>query len=81
LYKLGRVLHVSSSGRLIVRGETKPNLGDKVTNDKGKSIGVVFDVFGPTNAPYVSVKTEIDKPHRLINRTLYASRRRRRGRR
>ena len=81
MYKLGRVLHVSSSGKLIIKGETKPNLGDKVVNDKGRRIGTIFDVFGPTSSPYISVNVMIDKPHRLINRILYATHHKRRRRR
>jgi len=81
LYKLGRVLHLGSGQNLILKGERKPKIGDKVVDDKGRYVGIISDVFGPTASPYISVKTNFRKPKELINRTLYAYPFKKRGRR
>ncbi|MEM2876027.1 MAG: hypothetical protein QXL67_03635, partial [Candidatus Bathyarchaeia archaeon] len=64
----------------IGKGESKPNLGDKVLNEDRRPIGTIFDVFGPVSSPYISVKTCVDKPSTLINKILYTTRPRRRRR-
>jgi RNA-binding protein len=73
LHRIGHVLHVSSTKNVIVRAENTPRIGDKVTNEKLKPIGTVFDVFGPTSSPYVAVKPHIQNPEQLINKVLYAT--------
>ena len=57
---------------MILKAENIPRIGDQVANEKLKPIGTVFDVFGPTSAPYVAVKTQIKNPEQLINHILYA---------
>ncbi len=60
--KLGDVLHRSgSSGRLIVKLEAETRIGEPVYDGKGKRVGTVFDVFGPVDAPYASVRTRGDE--------------------
>jgi rRNA processing protein Gar1 len=57
LYKLGKLLHISSSGNLILRAEVTPPLGVLVLTEDAREVGRVSDVFGPKNAPYVSVRS------------------------
>ena len=66
---------------MILKGERKPKIGDKVVDNKGRYVGIVSDVFGPTASPYISVKTNFRKPKELINRMLYTYPFKRRGRR
>jgi len=72
LQRIGRVLHISSSGNAILKGETPPRIGDNVVDEKMKSVGRVFDVFGPVSSPYVSVRTNVQDPDRLVDCSLYA---------
>ena len=60
LRRLGKVLHMSKSGNLIVRLEQPPIPQDysKVVDYKIKTIGVVNNILGPVKNPYVSVKPE-----------------------
>lgn len=59
--KLGDVLHRSgSSGHLIVRLETETHIGEPVYNGKGNRVGTVFDIFGPVDAPFASVRIRED---------------------
>jgi rRNA processing protein Gar1 len=57
---------------MILKAENIPHIGDKVTNEKLKPVGTVFDVFGPTSSPYVAVKPHTQNPEQLVNQVLYA---------
>jgi RNA-binding protein len=72
--KLGKVLHISNRGRIILRSHQSPALGLPVFSPDKKKIGQVHDVFGPTKDPYISVKTRANNSKNLENRvgeTLY----------
>jgi len=54
---LGYVLHVSKgSGNLILRAESETRIGQYVFDKRGKKVGSVFDIFGPVEQPYISVR-------------------------
>ena len=60
--KLGDVLHRSgSSGNLIVKLETETRIGEPVYDGKGNRVGTVFDIFGPVDSPFASVRTRGDE--------------------
>ncbi len=71
MQRLGYVLHVSSSKNLILKAEKLPKINDKVVDENLKSVGTVFDVFGPVSSPYVAVKPSVEEPQRFVNRVLY----------
>lgn len=73
LNRIGHVLHLSNTKNVILKAENIPRIGDKVTNEKLKPVGTVFDVFGPTSSPYVAVKPHIRSPEQLVNQVLYAT--------
>lgn len=60
--RLGVVLHATSYHNLLVRGELSSKkvaskiVGSVVVTKKMKKIGKVYDVFGPLEQPYISVK-------------------------
>ena len=61
LRRLGKVLHMSKSGNLIVRLE-QPRVPDeraRVVDYKIKKIGTVNSILGPVRSPYVSIKPEV----------------------
>ena len=60
LRRLGKVLHMSKSGNLIVRLEQPPVPAERarVVDYKIKRIGTVNSILGPVKSPYVSVKPE-----------------------
>jgi len=72
LQRLGRVLHVSSSGNMILKAEKPPRIGDRVVDQSLKPVGVVFDVFGPVSSPYVAVKPQTEESRNLVDHTLYS---------
>ena len=71
MHRIGQVLHVSKTKNLILKAENIPRIGDKVSNEKLKSVGTVFDVFGPTSSPYVAVKPHIQSTKQFVNQILY----------
>jgi len=54
--RLGFVSHISKRGRIIVKAETIPKLNSEVVDRDNKPIGIVIDILGPVNSPYVAVK-------------------------
>ena len=78
--RLGIVLHISrSSSNLILDSAGETRIGETVQDAKGKKIGNVFDVFGPTSDPFIAVKPSIETPQRLLGKALYVRDRRRKG--
>jgi rRNA processing protein Gar1 len=71
--RIGKVMHISrSSGNLILESSRNSKIGETVTDSKGKRVGVVFDVFGPVDSPYASVRTRIKNPEHLIGAELFS---------
>ncbi len=61
LRKLGRVLHKTSSGLIVVSVEEPkriPKLNLPVYDEDARRVGVILDVIGPTEKPFVVVKPE-----------------------
>ena len=78
MIKIGRVLHISPSGKAVLKAEAVPRIGDPVLDGKGRMVGTVFDVLGPVDSPYVEV--EVKDKRKLVGRLLYASPRSKKGR-
>ena len=71
--RIGTVMHISkSSGNLILESGRNAKIGETVTDSKGKRVGVVFDVFGPVESPYASVRTRVKNPEHLIGADLFS---------
>ncbi len=73
LKRLGKVLHLSKSGNLILRLEQSepPPTGTVVCSYKLEKIGTVNNILGPVKAPYASVQPYVDNPGTLTGRVLY----------
>ena len=71
--RLGKVLHLSKSGNLILRLEQTPvpEISAQVCDYKLRSIGRVNNVLGPVKSPYVSVKPAASMDGTLAGRILY----------
>jgi RNA-binding protein len=72
--RLGKVLHVSKRGSLILRTDKTPPIGPKalVLDKEARTIGTILDVFGPVKNPYVSIRVYdgIDS-YKLVGQPLY----------
>jgi RNA-binding protein len=73
LQRLGRVLHISPSGNIIAKIERIPRIGEAVVDENLKTVGKIFDMFGPVCSPYVAIRPIILKPEELTSKTLYIS--------
>ncbi len=75
--RLGKIIHLSKSGNLILRLEAEgyPRLGEKVVDSRLKEIGRVQDVFGPSAKPYISISPTANNPHSLIGKVAYSDER------
>lgn len=71
--RLGKVLHLSKSGNLLLRLEQYPVpiIGAPVCDYKLRSVGVVNNILGPVKTPYVSVKPIPNVDGELVDRVLY----------
>ena len=73
MQRLGRVLHISPSHNIIVKIENIPRIGETVVDENLKTVGKIFDLFGPVSSPYVAIKPTILKPEELTKKVLYIS--------
>jgi len=73
LQRLGRVLHISPSKNIIIKIENIPKIGQTVVDENLKTVGKIFDLFGPVSSPYVAIRPTILKPEELTNKMLYIS--------
>ncbi len=71
--RLGKVLHLSKSGNLLLRLEKYPVpiIGAQVCDYKLRNVGVVNNILGPVKTPYVSVKPVASVDGALVDRVLY----------
>jgi len=73
LQRLGRVLHISPSRNIIIKIENLPRIGETVVDENLKTVGKIFDLFGPVTSPYVAIRPTTLKLEELANKTLYIS--------
>ncbi len=74
LRRLGKVLHLSKSGNLILRLETSqqpPPVGASVCDYKLRKVGFVNNILGPVKAPYASVQPTVESPGAQAGRIVY----------
>jgi rRNA processing protein Gar1 len=57
LVLLGKGMHESKgNSNLVITLTSEARIGQPVTDKEGKTIGKIFDIFGPVEAPYASIK-------------------------
>ncbi|MDY7061083.1 H/ACA ribonucleoprotein complex subunit GAR1 [Methanomethylophilus alvi] len=72
---LGTVDGITSEGRIVVRCEQAPDIGDAVFDQNQKRIGTVKRVFGPVDGPYASVSPTEGVPKKIEGKKLYCNKR------
>lgn len=65
------MLHLSGSRKLVLRTNIRVKAGTQVFDEELRSIGKIFDVFGPVSNPYVSIEPAIGDVERCVGRSLY----------
>ena len=71
MQRLGLVLHISPSRNLIMKVENVPKIGDTVVDENLKPVGKVFDILGPASSPYISIRSTVRDPEKMVNRSVY----------
>ena len=72
--RLGKVLHISNRGSIIIRTEKTPPVGSHsvVMDKQAQEVGIIIDVFGPVKFPYVAIKPKRGyDPKKLVGQMLY----------
>ena len=72
--KLGTISHITNKGKMIVRSHKTPGFGISVFTPDGEQLGIIHDIFGPTNKPYISVKLYAKNSKNIenrVNETIY----------
>ncbi|MFB0560109.1 MAG: H/ACA ribonucleoprotein complex subunit GAR1 [Candidatus Lokiarchaeia archaeon] len=71
--RLGKPLHLTTRGDLILRVNFTPKIGSKVVTKDMREVGQIFDVLGPVKTPYVSVKPQVEPniAGKLVDEVLY----------
>ena len=69
--RLGKVLHLSANKNIILRTSNKVKTKTPVYDEELRQIGIIFEVFGPVDNPYVSIKSTINNSEKYIGKVLY----------
>ena len=72
--RLGKVLHISKRGSIILRTDKTPPVGSRsiVLDKKAQEVGTIIDVFGPVKEPYVAIRPKQDfDTTKLVGQMLY----------
>lgn len=72
--KIGVVLHLAKSGRLIVKASVADvKVGTILYDAKGRRVAKVAEVFGPVKEPYLSCIPLTDRVKKLEGQEIYSS--------
>ena len=71
MQRLGLILHVSPSKNMIIKVERISKIGETVVDENLKPVGKVFDLIGPVSSPYLSIRSMVSDPEKLVNKPVY----------
>jgi RNA-binding protein len=66
--KIGEIIHLAKSGRLIVKIEEKTNhnlIGQALIDDKGTNVGKIIELIGSVKSPYASVIPNLNSKYNV----------------
>ncbi|TLX84388.1 MAG: hypothetical protein E6L04_07050 [Thaumarchaeota archaeon] len=66
--RIGEIVHLAKSGRLIVKVEDNINhnlIGQSLIDDKGSKVGKIIELIGPVKSPYASVIPTINSKYSI----------------
>jgi|TARA_B100001750_G_C15506968_1_gene601055 rRNA processing protein Gar1 len=68
---IGSVLHLSKSGRLIIKSDQEVKIGMWILDKNGKKIAKVHEIIGSVKSPYISA-TPLEKHiTKVIGKAVY----------
>jgi RNA-binding protein len=70
---IGNIVHIANSGKLIGRSSQSPPIGVDVYNKNKNKIGKIYNIFGPTKNPYISIRLKNKEFKYNVNDELFIS--------
>jgi len=71
LQGVGEVLHLASSGRVIIRLSTTVRDGQLLVDDAGRKIAKVSEMIGPVDAPYASATPLTNNIEKYVGKKIF----------
>lgn len=71
---VGEVLHLASSGRVIIRLTTTVHDGQLLVDEAGRKIAKVSEMIGPADAPYASATPLTNNIQKYIGKKIFMER-------
>ncbi len=68
---IGRIIHYTKYRLFVAEAKEAINLNTPIYSDRRKKIGIVTDVIGPINKPYLVIKPLVDKPEKYVGKEIY----------
>ncbi len=68
---VGEVLHLASSGRVIIRLSTTVRDGQLLVDDSGRKIAKVSEMIGPIDAPYASATPLTNNIQKYVGKKIF----------
>ena len=68
---VGEVLHLASSGRVIIRLTKELHDGQLLVDDSGRKIAKVSEMIGPVNAPYASATPLTNNIEKYVGKKIF----------
>jgi len=71
LQGVGEVLHLASSGRVIIRLSTTVRDGQLLVDNAGRKIAKVSEMIGPIDAPYASATPLTNNIEKYVGKKIF----------
>ncbi|MGQ0606015.1 MAG: H/ACA ribonucleoprotein complex subunit GAR1 [Candidatus Nitrosotenuis sp.] len=71
MQEIGEIIHLASSGRVIIRLRRPLEEGDYVCDDAGRRIGKVTELIGPVSAPFASAISLTNNIKKYVGTSVY----------
>jgi len=71
LQGVGEVLHLASSGRVIIRLSTTVRDGQLLVDNSGRKIAKVSEMIGPVDAPYASATPLTNNIQKYVGKKIF----------
>ena len=68
---VGEILHLASSGRVIIRLSTTVRDGQLLVDDAGRKIAKVSEMIGPIDAPYASATPLTNNIEKYVGKKIF----------
>lgn len=68
---IGKIIHYTKYRLFVAEAREVVNLNTPIYTDRKIRIGIVVDVIGPINKPYLVIRPLVDKPEKYVGKEIY----------